>query len=391
MRRALCFALFLVAANALADCSPNLEARSTTKITVGNITTDCNIGTPPAIGDSVTISAGGVDIATTVVKFIPPITRGTVSLPATFQLASVDAEPEKLTLINNQSSVTIALAGNSVTATVLSTSPNFFRYNYSVGPAESGDAKGESGSSTTTTTTASGNGTNSGAIRLKLNADYESSGMLGTPVGNTQTVGTVSIDTTDQNNPNFIDNNQATLGFRWKLPLSTNALKQTKVGVQGSVTKAAHTDIHDVDADLTLSSWLPVIHNLNIFNRSGDFISTPLAITASYGYRNREQSDEQFHGKVFTGTALYHVFAADKYKIDFNVTWTVNDLNNRPATTPRTQRLYQAAISYMADPAKGFALLTTFESGSAGVMLQNVREYFVGLALTKLNFSGSSK
>jgi hypothetical protein len=391
--------LFLLAlacaAAALGDCQPNLEARSTTKITVGNITDDCGFGTPAA-GDPVTITAGGTAIATTVVKFVPAKAIGTVSLPATLQLASTDPEPEKLTLINNESTVTVAVDGKSASAQVLSTSPNYFRYTWSVGPAESGDAKGESGSSsssgsvTAADTASGGSTTTSGAMRLKLDAQYASSGMFGTPVGTARTVGTVSIDTTDQNSSDFIDNNQATLGFQWKLHPAGNVLKQIKIGFQGSASKAAHSDIHDLDGTVTFSAWLPIIHNLNLFNRQGEFISTPLAITASYGRRNREQEGDQFRGNVFTGTALYHVFAIDRYKADLNVTWTVNDLTNRPATTPRTQRLYQATISYLADPAKGFSVLTSFESGSAGVMLKDVRQYFVALALSKLNFSGSA-
>jgi len=369
------------AATTLGDCSPTVVARSTTKITVSNITTDCNFGTP-APGDAVSIAAGGTTIATTVVKYALVTTP--ISLPGILQLASTDPVPEKLTEINNESTVTVTVNGNTATAQVLTTSPNYFKYNYSVGPAETGDAKGQSGSTSTTTTASS-----SGAIRVKLDAQYAGTGILGTPVGSAQTLATVDVDTTDQDSASFIDNNQATLAFLWKVRPLGNVLKQGKLGFQGSYTKAAHSDIHDFDSTITFSGWLPIIHNLNLFNRQGDFISTPMAITASYGRRNRDQQGEQFKGNVFTGTALYHVFAIDKYKVDFNVTWTVNDLSNRPPTTPRTQRLYQATISYLADPAKGFSVLTSFESGSAGVMLKDVREYFVALSLSKLNFSGT--
>jgi len=173
-RIALILLALSIAAAALGDCSPTVVARSTTKITVSNITTDCNFGTPAA-GDAVTITAGGIAIAATVVKYALVTTP--IALPGILQLASTDPAPEKLTEINNQSTVTVTVGGNKATAQVLTTSPNYFQYNYSVGPAESGDAKGQSsGSSTTTTTT-----TSTGAIRLKLDANYASSGILGTP------------------------------------------------------------------------------------------------------------------------------------------------------------------------------------------------------------------
>jgi hypothetical protein len=397
MRTTFLILFTLTAAAAFGDCKPNLSARSTTYIAIGNITDDCNFGTP-APGDTASIKAADSTIAAMVVKFHPGKTVGTVQLPATLEVASTDSAPEKLRLINNEGSVSVTVNGNKADAKVLTTSPNYLRYDWSVGPATSGDANGGSSSSSSTTNGTDTAGSNnssskasSGAIRLKYNGAYASSGMLGTPVGSAQTTATVNIDTTDQKDTSFIDNNRGTLGFRWNLPSVSNILKQGAFGFDGRVSKAAHHDIHDIDGAVTFSGWLPVIHNLNLLNRGGEFISTPLSLTASYGYRNRHMQGDQFHGKVFEATALYHVFAVDRYKVDFDATWTVNELSNRPATTPHTQRLYKATVSYLADPAKGFSMVTSFEDGSAGVMLTKVRQYFVGLALSKLNFTGSSK
>jgi hypothetical protein len=396
MKRYLLSAVLVLAAVAPAfgQCNANVQAFSTTNIAVTELG-NCDIGTP-AVGDSVSITAEGESIATTVVKFKGPIKTATASIGGSLQLASVDPSPDKLQLINDGGTVTVKVDDKTITAQVLSPKPNYFKYDWSIGPATSGDAEGKSNSSssaaavTASDTSSTSSTADSGAIRFKYSAEYASSGMFGTKVGTAQTTATLDIDTTDQNDPSFIDNNRATLGFEWDLPPAGNLFKQGELGFQGRASKSAHQDIHDLDAAITFSGWLPVIRTLNLFNRGGDFISAPLSFTASYGYRNRNQQDDTFHGKVFEATALYHVFAIDRYKVDFNGTWTINDLSNRPATTPRTQRLYKATISYLVDPAKGFSMLTSFEDGSAGVMLTKVRQYFIGLALSKVNFSGSS-
>lgn len=400
MRRLSTLVLLIIAAaaSAFADCTPGtLDVFSSTNIAVGEVPANsdgCAIGTPVK-GDAVSINAGGETIAMTVVKYSPGITVGTATLRGILQLASVDPAPEKLQLINNETTVSVTIGTATFNARVLNPSPNYFHYNWSVGPATSGNPNGGSGSSGTTATASATSGStgttsnnNAGAILLQGSAQYASSGMFGTKVGSARTVATISIDTTDQSAPSFVDNNTATLGFQWAVPPLGNLLKQGTIGFQGSAAKAFHSDIHDLDATVMVTGWLPIIHTLNVFNRQGQFISAPLSFTASYGYRNRDMDSQTFHGKVFEATALYHVFAADRYKLDFAGDWTVDDLTNRPPTTPRTQRLYKATISYLADPAAGFSLLTSFEDGSAGVMLTKVRQYFVGLAVSKINFSG---
>ena len=184
--------------------------------------------------------------------------------------------------------------------------------------------------------------------------------------------------------------NRATAGFRWDVPPAGNILKQGKIGFEGRASKAFHSDIHDLDAAVTFSGWVPVLKTINLFNDEGDYISAPLSFDVSYGYRNREEAGSSYKGRIFEASALYHIFAANRYKLDLSATWTVNDLSNRPATTPRTQRMYKAAVSYLADPAKGFSVLTTIEDGSAGVMLTDLRQYFIGLAISKLDFSGGN-
>src|SRR5205823_3531619 len=119
-----------------------------------------------------------------------------------------------------------------------------------------------------------------------------------------------------------------------------------RLGVEARGSKAAHQDVHDFDAAIKAAGWLPIVPALNFLNSSGNFIAPPLSLSASYGYKNRDQQGEHFHGLVFEGTALYQLFALDRINVDLNGTWTVNRLSNRPTTTPKTQRMYKATISY---------------------------------------------
>ena len=79
----------------------------------------------------------------------------------------------------------------------------------------------------------------------------------------------------------------------------------------------------------------------------------------------------------------------DNYQVTFDATYTHSDLDVRPADVPSTQRLYKATIAYL-QPDSTFKVLTSIEDGSAGVMLREVRQYFVGIALSRLNLGGSS-
>ncbi|MES1240696.1 MAG: hypothetical protein ABUT39_03660 [Acidobacteriota bacterium] len=79
----------------------------------------------------------------------------------------------------------------------------------------------------------------------------------------------------------------------------------------------------------------------------------------------------------------------DRFQLSFSATLTHNDLDNQSENIPRTQRLYKATISYLENLDSGFKVLTSIEDGSAGVMLRKVRQYFVGVAISKLDLNGS--
>jgi len=352
-----------------------------------------------AEGDQLTIEVDGVNI--------PMVVDSVTTVPQVGVVVEADAanpsQPE-IALLREGTSTTAKLHfSEKIVGVVLEpedstmqTYKTYRRYTWSLGPAKKEkDATSSSGTGTTpavayAAAAAADTKTESNdAVRLQYSGEYAS----GAPFahGGYQFLGTVSIDTTDQKDPSFIDNNRATAGVQATRLSFRNLLKQGHFGIEARASKAFHQDVRDVDGALTFGGWLPLIPAANFMNSDGDFLAPPLLFNLSYGYRNRRQTSDTFHGRVFEGTALYHVFAMNRINLDVNGTWTINQMSNRPATTPKTQRLYKATISYLQNPESGFTVLTTIEDGSAGVMLTKVRQYFLGLALSKINFSGGSK
>lgn len=339
-------------------------------------------------GTNFTIVADDITIPVIARRVHPGLSPGTTQV----ETNALDAAPELVALAHGGNTVTIRIDSKEIKTDVVPTVTlfdNHYRYHWSTGPATAGDEKGKSGGTSATAATAGG--TSTAAVRLQFIGDFAKGGSLAdnSSVG-LQTGGALSIDTTDQHDPAFIDNNRGSLGLHITRLRAGHFFNQGRVGIEARASKSFHQDVHDFDGVVMLAGWLPVLPSLNILNRNGNFVAPPLSFSVSYGYRNRTQAGDKLHGRVFEGSALYHVFAADRFNVDFNGTWTINQLSNRPVTTPKTQRMYKATISYLEDPQKGFSLLTTIEDGSAGVMLTKVRQYFVGLALSKINFSGGS-
>jgi hypothetical protein len=142
---------------------------------------------------------------------------------------------------------------------------------------------------------------------------------------------------------------------------------------------------------LAVSGWVPVLRSLTLFSSQGEFIAAPLTFNASYGYRQHSQDAGTTNGRVFEVVANYNLYLFDQYQLTLNGTLTHNDFDKPQAGVPATQRLYKAQIAYLANPRTGFSVVTSFENGSAGVMLHDVRQYFIGIALGRMNLGGSSK
>lgn len=369
-----------------------LQARSPSQIGM-NL---CTGKTFPQVGDKVLIEAGSGQIVTQVTSSAlftvsnQQIVVVSVTDPAKAQ--------ENMLLLVGVDTATIKFGDNSLKVAVQhdAAARNFHHYDWSVGPAtksKSNSAASGGGSSTA----ADSNSSDTGAFRFRYSGEYESGGVFGQMKGSSpqttgpllQTTASLAIDTTDQNSQDYIDNNKVSLGLGASNLSFGRLWMHGKLGIEGNLEKAFHQDVRNVDAVVTASGWVPVLRSLTLLSKNGEFIAAPLSFEASYGYRDHRQEGISTRGRVFEGSAHYNLFLFDQFQLSLSATLTNNDLDHPLADVPTTQRLYKATIAYLENPKSGFKVLTSIEDGSAGVMLRKVRQYFIGIALSKLNLNGS--
>lgn len=342
----------------------------------------------PAIGDKITIEANGQSVEATVFASAPLMGPQSVGASA--------SHTDVISLLTG-STATVKYGAQTITVKIQPpafAAENKFETEWSIGPATTGDQDGDTedggdGTAVSAETPAGDDSSgNAGALNLKYSLDYAHGGIFGIQQDRlVQTTASLSIDTTDQDSPDFIDNNRATVGLSL-IGLSAGRLwMHGEFGVEARLEKAFHRDIHNADVVAKVAGWVPIAPAVSLFGKK-QFITVPLTFSASYGYRNRDQEEASFDGRVFEATALYHFFAFDRFMVSLNGTLTVNDLSNRAATIPRTQRMYKATIAYLENPdspSDGFKVLTSIENGSFGVMLKEVRQYFIGVGFSKLS------
>jgi hypothetical protein len=380
VKRALLLLLLTVPALAqTATCTNKIQGLSEDQVTA----VICSGTATPVEGQEMVVGVGGSQFQTTVKK-----------VTSVFGFTVVDASvvdetkaQENLVLLSGAPNATLQYQTTSVTVRVIPANPltvlNQTSYNWSIGPA-----KAPSTDPNNPTTDA----TNLNAVRFQGSGKYARGGLFGRKAATRQrmqSTASISIDTTDTDSTAFADTNRAAAGVQFTNLNAGRLWAHGSAGIELQQDRAFHSDSHDFNGMLKVTGWVPLIRSFTLFSTQGKFIAAPLSFTASYGYSKQHAESASYAGRKFEGTALYHLFLFDDYQVSFSGTWTVNDLSNRPATIPRTQKMYKVSIAYLQENKRGFYGVASFEDGSAGVILKDVRQYFIGVGLTKLNLGGS--
>jgi hypothetical protein len=379
VKRVLALLLFAAALPSLAQvapCSAIIQGFSATEVT----TALCSGTTPPAVGDTVLVTVGNSQFETKV-KEAPSI-LGVTNIRAT--VVDATKAQDNLLLLSGAQAATLKYGTTEVSAKVQPLDPlaakNYVKYEWAVGPAKAPNTDPSNPTSSAD---------NLDSIRFQGEGQYARGGIFGMKTDKAsllQSIFSISIDSTDTDSPAFCDNNRAAASVGFANLSAGRIWMHGNAGIEARADKAFHSDVSNIDAVMKVSGWVPVLRSFTLFSTQGQFIAAPLSFDASWGYRNRRQVGSKSSGRVFEGTANYYLFLFDDYQVQFTGTWTVNDMNSRDV--PRTQRLFKATIAYLLNNKNGFEAVASFQDGAAGSMLDDVRQYFVGVALARLNLGG---
>jgi hypothetical protein len=328
---------------------------------------------PPTFtaGDPVTLIIGAAKCTGTVTKYDPPFPP--ISAAVTFSV------PAACSPTSTYAATAASLVANGTTTDLkLINALSQFAQTLSIGPVTAGDQQGNGSSASST----------SQAYQLQYDMTFiKVPPFVPTPnlpfFARLERQASVSINTTDQEQ-GFIDDNSVSGALFWPRLFAGSILAQGKLGGQVQYARAIHTRDSDLDATVTMEGLVPAVQSLNLMSdttRRG----SPLALSLSYGLRRKHAGTTDDNGRMFSGTALYHLFAGDQYQIDLSATTTWNDVDNLPAGTSRTQHNFKAQIWYAPNASSPFKVTTSFSNGSFGPVLTKLRQYFVGVALSRVS------
>jgi hypothetical protein len=144
-----------------------------------------------------------------------------------------------------------------------------------------------------------------------------------------------------------------------------------------------HNEDQNTDVTIAVDGWLPFFQTLNLLSQTRTR-SLPLSFKVSAGRRSQNVSGLKSDGNVADGTLTYHLYLLDHYAVDLSAETVLNDVSNRPASTPRTQHSYKASIYYKSDPLSMFSAVASYENGHSGPVFTKLRQYFVGVGVQQL-------
>jgi hypothetical protein len=186
----------------------------------------------------------------------------------------------------------------------------------------------------------------------------------------------INVDTTDEGD-DFIDDNRLSLSGGYGGIYFGDFVADGLVGTRARYTRAFHSGDEEIDVGVSFSGGVPLVQALNLADTR--FAAPPLQLDLNYGWRRTRVDDSSVSRPVFEGTMAYNIFLLRDYWLAASATVTVDDADDRPADTRRTRRLYRVAISQYNQKDQKLTLMTSFEDGSARVISDKVRQYFIGL------------
>jgi hypothetical protein len=373
-------ALFITASIIRADCTgPNLSVNAAD----GSLSASFDKN-PPALnaGDQVSLAIGDTVLET---KVVSSSTLGSITIIALEKPA--DAKFQNGTLIVDTGLTTDEAQLNFKDASgddqsVKLCLVGFFstrKHSVAIGPtmAQNEDDSGTSGDN--------GDDTRPSAIRLQ----YETSFRRFVQTSRTGKIPSmrllqqefaVSIDTTDEEGKDFIDDNRVMAGIYTPRMTVGNAINRIRFGLAGQHAREFHGDNNNSDITLALDGWIPLFQAVNIGSRNRR-LASPLRFYLSAGKRWQDVDDVSSDGDVAEGSLLYHLYLLNDYRLDLEYKTIFNDVDNRPASTPRTQHTWKATVLFMGTEDSRFNVVASYEDGHSGPVFSKLRQFFVGIGL----------
>ncbi|HEV2721368.1 MAG TPA: hypothetical protein VG323_15205 [Thermoanaerobaculia bacterium] len=203
----------------------------------------------------------------------------------------------------------------------------------------------------------------------------------------------ISIDTTDRQtttDKKFVDDNRIagaihspeyTFG-----PAMTNGLpffNRVRAGIEGQIARAMHSENRNRDFTIVVDGWLPFLQSINLLS-AGRTVTLPLAFHLSAGHRHQDVDGNESGGRVADASLIYHFYVFDHYAVDLTAKTLLNDVSDRPASTPRTQHSYKAQVSYKQDALSKFSVVASFENGHSGPVFTKLKQFFLGVGAQQL-------
>lgn len=372
MRRYLLALAFLInTLNVYGDCTGKLSASPTTNLLAATFE-DANAPKLKA-GDDASLAIGETVLDTTVATVAPLV--GTTIIEFNVRAPKVKAD-----ISTNEAKLTWTENGKEKTADLCLVGQfNSSNETIHVGPAS--ESGGDDGTGT--------KGSEASAVRLQYAHSFRQFNEVDPDPKKVPSQRrdmkefSISIDTTNEKDPKFVDDNRLHGGYFSRRYTYKQLLNRVRFGVVGEHARAFHGGNNNSDGTLSLDGWLPFFRAANILTPARR-LALPLSFQISGGYRWQDVDNVNSDGPMANWTFLYHIYLLADYRIDLEHKTLFNDVKNRPASTPRTQHTWKATLHMFESEGSRFSAVASYENGHSGPVFTQLRQYFVGVGIKNL-------